>query len=206
MKRLHFLIGAALAGMAAPGALASSVRAPQFDELVRRADAVVRSEVIAVRCEWRGEGATHRIVTLVTVRVDRAIVGAVQSTMELEFLGGRVGDRTLTVTDQPQFNIGDRDILFVAGNHRQFCPLVAMMYGRYPIVRDPTDASREVVARENGTPLRVIADVAQPLASVPSTTGTKSAQAVTTAPMTVADFEASIRRSAAAQGREDLAP
>ncbi|HWA85182.1 MAG TPA: hypothetical protein VG710_03075 [Opitutus sp.] len=206
MKGLRLFLLAGLAGIAACDVRASSVRPPQFTELVRRADSVVRGEVTAVRSEWRGSGATHRIVTLVTVRVDESIVGARQSAMELEFLGGRVGDETLTVTDQPQFSVGDRDILFVAGNHRQFCPLVAMMYGRYPIVRDPADAGRELVARENGAALRSVDDIAQPLTAAAAANQTRSAQSLATGPMTVAAFEASIRQAAAALGRKDRAP
>jgi hypothetical protein len=205
MKWRHFFITAGLIAAAACEAFASSVRPPGFEDLVRRADAVVRSEVTAVRSEWRGAGATRRIVTIVSVRVERMIVGAPASTMELEFLGGRVGNRTLTVTDQPQFNVGDRDVLFVAGNHQQFCPLVAMMYGRYPIVRDPVDSSRELVARENGAPLRNVQEVSQPM-SAPSASGAKQAQSVSSAPMALSTFEASIRQTAAALGRKDLAP
>lgn len=205
MKYRPALSLAAIAAAFVCEAFASSVRPPQFEDLVRRADAIVRGEVTAVRSEWRVSGETHRIVTLVTVRVDRTIVGAPQATMELEFLGGRVGDRTLTVTDQPQFNVGDRDILFIANNHRQFCPLVAMMYGRYPLVRDPVDKSRELVARENGAPLRKVEDVSQPM-SVASAANPKAAQSISTGPMSVADFETSIRRAAAAVGRKDLAP
>ena len=45
------------------------------EELVERSASVVRSRVSAVRCEWRGEGETRRIVTVVTFAIDETIVG-----------------------------------------------------------------------------------------------------------------------------------
>lgn len=185
---------------------ATTVLPPEFSELVGAATQIVRGEVTAVRSEWRGAGDTHRIVTVVTVQVHRRIVGEAPDTLELEFLGGTVGDQTLRVDGQPHFRVGDRQILFVENNGQQICPLVAMMYGHYGIERDPADKSREIVTRGEGIPLRSVADVSRPLAAPPPASVGSTARSLPAPPLSVESFEASIRSTAVALGRKDVQP
>jgi hypothetical protein len=142
---------------------------------------------------------------VVTVRVLRRIVGEAPDTLELEFLGGTVGDQSLRVDGQPHFRVGDRQILFVENNGRQICPLVAMMYGHYGIERDPADKSREIVTRGHGVPLRSVADVSRPLAAAPPSGGS-TARSLPAPPLSVESFETSIRSTAVAIGRKDVPP
>ncbi len=205
-KIVRILISIALGLLfASPEGFATTVRPPTFEELVARADYVVRAETIEVRSEWRGDGATRRIVTIVKLRVDRVIVGSAPETVELEFLGGRVGGRTLTVTDQPQFQRADIDVLFVENNGRQVSPLVNMMYGRYPVVRDPRDPAVELVAREDGSPLRSTADVSQPLHSAAN--GSASSLANRSGELlSLEAFESEIRNTATRVRRDQRRP
>ena len=160
-----------------------------------------------MRSEWRGEGAKRHIVTLVKARVLNRVVGAPPQFVELEFLGGRIGGRSMIVTDQPEFVPGDHDLLFVTGNGRQVCPLVSMMYGRYPVVTDPADATRAVVAREDGSALQSTDDVNRPLQAHREPGQRQRAAAVGAAPaMQVEEFEGRIRARARELGRKDLAP
>ena len=154
---LLLLVGTALAR-------AMTVEAPAFPELVAAAEAVYRGHVTAVQARRveRPDGGGAMIKTFVTFAIDRAIKGAAGTEVVLEFLGGRVGDDILEISGVPQFTVGDREILFVQGNGRQFCPLVAVMHGRYRIVRDAT-TGRDYIARENGQPLTDVAEVAQPI-------------------------------------------
>jgi len=69
----------------------------------------------------------------------------------------------------PEFRVGDEDILFVAGNGRDFYPLYAVMYGRYPVKRDKR-TGREYVTRSNGVPLGDVAEVALPMGEGPAAT------------------------------------
>lgn len=190
----RFVLLLATAGIAA----AMSVRPPEFAELVGKADAVVRGEVTAVRCEWRGAGESRRIVTLVTVAVQRRLVGETAPTVELEFLGGRVGAHELTVPGQPQFRMGDRDILFVQGNGRQMCPLVHAMFGRYPVTAGAAGEA-PTVARIDGVPLAAVADVAQPLAAPGVAAPLRALKRG--AALSVEAFEAEIIAQAQALGR-----
>jgi len=176
-------------------ASAMSVAPTSFDELVTRADSVVRSEVLSVRCEARGTGSLHHIVTLVRVRIERTLVGTAASEVELEFLGGKVGSEGMIVHGQPVFQKGDRDILFIHGNTASLCPIVGVQYGRFWIVPS-ADGKSEIVARSNGEPLVSTEQIQQTMESAARESGVRTASAAS-APLSLADFESLIVSRAA---------
>lgn len=131
-------------------ALATTVVPPTFNELVSQAEVIVEAEVTSKRCEFTPVGGGNVIHTYVTLSVLKQIKGESPETIELRLLGGTIGDEGMIVEGVPEFEIGDRDVLFIENNGTQYCPLVAVMHGRYPVVtRDGVD----VVLRSNGVPL-----------------------------------------------------
>jgi hypothetical protein len=109
----------------------------------------------------------------------------------LEFLGGTVGDESLTVQGMPKFAVRDREFVFVQKNGVQFCPLVAMTHGRYRLLRDAATA-RDYVARDNRTPLTDTAEIGLPMTALsPTVRAAQSAGAVERA-LSPAAFESSI--------------
>jgi len=167
-NRMLPLLAAGLLVFAAPVRLpATTVVPPSFAELVNGSDYIVHAVVRDVRAEKRDRNGAPRIVTLVELEVREVVAGEPPATVVLELLGGSVGRETMTVTGQPQFAVGDEDILFVKGNGRSLSPLYAMMFGRYPVRTDAV-TGRRWVARENGSPLAAITAVATAMDSVPS--------------------------------------
>jgi len=176
-------------------AAAMSVATTNLDELVTRADTVVRSEVLSVRCEARGSGPTRHIVTLVRIHVERTLVGEPATELELEFLGGKVGGEGMIVHGQPVFTPGDRDILFIRGNTTSLCPLLNVNYGRYWIVPS-ADGKSEIIARASGEPLVSVAQIPAAAEAAERSAGLKSAKAETgaapAAPLSLPAFESLI--------------
>lgn len=193
--RLRFTVGFMLALAAAPliSLQATSVRSPTFEQLVASAEVVVRGRTLAVRTELRPAAPSPVPVTFVTFEVERVLVGEAPARIELEFLGGRVGDDRLLVSGQPRFTVGERDVLFVRGNGRFVTPLVAMGHGRFLVTTDSSGA--EVVARANGLPLHDLAESALPLAAA---TGPLRTLASASAAMRLSEFEQAITQTAAA--------
>jgi hypothetical protein len=153
---LLFLFAAVLAR-------ATSVEPPDFPALVRNADAIYRGYVTAVESRRVDPpGGRPLIRTYVTFAVERTLKGAEHTEIVLDFLGGTVGDLTLEVSDMPVFTVGDHNLVFVQGNGRQFCPLVAVMHGRYRIEHDAA-ANRDIITRENHRPLNRGQDVVLPM-------------------------------------------
>lgn len=197
---LFFLLASTL-----PPSSATSVRPPDFSELVEKAESIIRGEVIAVRSEWKGTGQTRRIVTLVTLRVDRTLVGQSNSSriIELEFLGGRVGVDTLEVSGMPSFKVGSRDLLFIEKNGRQMCPLVGFSHGRYLIVPSKDGSPQAAtIARNNKAPLESTDEVVLPLDSgLPA----ERLAALKQTPLTLSAFELAVTTRARELGRKDVA-
>jgi hypothetical protein len=190
--RLSSLVLCAFAALA-PALHATSVVPPSFPELVEKADAIYRGRVTAIEARKvdRPDGNGTVIKTFVTVAVDKALKGPAQSEVTLQFLGGTVGDETLNVSGMPKFNVGDREFVFVQKNGQQFCPLVAMMHGRYRILRDEAEG-RDIVARDSRAPLTDLAEIAQPMSELPAQIRAGTAARTSAAALSPAAFEAGI--------------
>jgi hypothetical protein len=181
-------------------AKATTVFPPTFASLVNQADYIVRAVVKSVTSEMQTDGSGRHIITKVELDVRQTIAGKPPQPLVLEMLGGTVGKETMAVEGAPKFQVGDEDILFVRGNGVQFTPLVGMMHGRYPILRDQT-SGREYVARSNGIPLFNEQDVSQPMTGSASqrTAATTGAQ-----PLSPADFVGRIQSAITSNSRAKL--
>jgi hypothetical protein len=176
-----------------PVARATSVIPPTFPELVSESDAIYRGRVTAVQARRveRADGQGSVIKTFVTFAVERVLKGTEQREVTLEFLGGTVGDESMTVAGMPKFNLGAREIVFVQKNGIQFCPLVALAHGRYRVLRDEA-TGREHIARDNGLPLTNVAEVELPVTTLPDAVRAASAASASARALTPDAFEASI--------------
>lgn len=180
--------------LAAISASATTVIPPTFDELVGRAELIFEGTVKDVRAQWVGEGSQRHIMTYVTFDVAENVKGQAPQTYTLQMLGGTVGDMTMEVTDTPKFAPGDRDILFVENNGRQFVPLVGIMHGRFHIARD-AQTGNEILADDHGDVLRdptTLGREGSPDAATP---------AITDEPMTAVAFKAAIRTKLALEAK-----
>ncbi len=173
---------------------ATSVTPPTLAQLTARAETVFRGEVLSIRSELVTRAGSRAIFTTVTFRIDELLKGALPgaATLTLEFLGGTVGELTMDVAGIPQFAVGQTDILFVEKNGAQICPLVAMMFGRYHVLRDAVTGG-EFIARDSGTPLTSVAEIALPFTS--SALDARLAP-LRGSPLTPAAFAAFIREEA----------
>jgi hypothetical protein len=191
--RLPFLLLCALAFFT-PVIRATTVVPPSFPELVSAAEAIYRGRVTAVESRHvpRADGAGQVIKTFVTVAVDKVLKGEQRAEVVLEFLGGKVGDEVLRVQGMPTFTVGAQEYVFVQKNGRQFCPLVAVMHGRYRVLRDAAE-SREFIARDNRVPLTDVAEVGLPMTELPAEVRAGTAATATARALTPAAFEAHIR-------------
>lgn len=160
--RLRNCFGLVLAVALAACAGATTVIPPDLAKLANESDYVVQSVVTSVHSEYRDGPEGRAIVTKVGIDVREVITGRPPRVVVLEMLGGRIGDDEMIVEGAPRFKVGDVDVLFVKDNGRAIYPLLAIMYGRYPILRDPA-TGREYVARSNHLPLADGAEIGLPV-------------------------------------------
>jgi hypothetical protein len=121
---------------------ASVIPSKTFAELVSQADQIFRGEVLAVSSRWAIDSSA--IETVVDFRVDRILKGTLGRALTLSFLGGTVGETTLTVDGMPQFAVGERGVFFVRAG-ASASPIVGFSQGRFPIRRDRTRGADVVV-------------------------------------------------------------
>jgi hypothetical protein len=154
-------IGVAAFGLlilTAASAHSTSVLPLTFDELVARADEVIVARVVARQSSWVTSRSGRAIVTDVTFSIERTLKGESRIQRTLEFLGGTVGDVTLEVAGIPEFQVNDRDVLFVRDTGRPASPLVGFSYGRFRVVRDATFGT-DIIRTFDGRPLASLDDV-----------------------------------------------
>lgn len=127
-------------------------------EMVSEAEVVFRGTVEDIQYELSEPGGPEggRVpYTFVTYWVDEVIHGQLDGNRAtLRFLGGlnRENMRYMAASNAPQFDLGDEDILFVAGNGRKMCPLVGNQRGRLRVIADRiyTETGREVALGKSG--------------------------------------------------------
>jgi len=160
--RRYLLAGLAMGLSFLPRLPATTVEAPDFDSLISQSDYVVRAVVKSATAEWREHAGQLYIGTRVELEVREVIKGVPPSPLVLDLIGGRIGEDELAIQGMPKFQVGDENVLFVHGENRKMLPLVAMMHGVYPILRQAT-SGQEYVLRSNGLPLYSTKDVSLPM-------------------------------------------
>ncbi len=133
---LRFLVCMGVVMLAIP-LQATTVLEQTFPELVHGADVIAVGTVTGIQEQWdAARQAPFTSVTLANLTVLKGDLG--NESMTLEFLGGHTPDGTaLTIAGVPRFIVGEKTVVFCAGNHRDFCPLVGVWQGLLRVVFDP---------------------------------------------------------------------
>jgi hypothetical protein len=115
---------------------ATSVIELTFNDLVSQADVIAVGTVTDIREQY--DEAKKAPLTLVTVSNLTTLKGSPGSSFTLEFLGGKLPNGlVMTIPGVPQFKVGEKIVVFCAGNRRDFCPLVGIWQGVMRVMTDP---------------------------------------------------------------------
>ena len=180
--RPHLLLVAGGILFATQIATTTTVIAPTFHELVAEAQLVLVGHVTNTQALWVSAGAHRQISTDVTFEVESVLKGESASTHVLRFVGGTLDGDTLRIPGVPEFQTGDRALLFVSATTHAISPLVGVMHGRFPI-RQGTDGFDYVTLHDGRAFSRV--EQVGPTAVVVSATPIRT--------MRLADFVREIR-------------
>ncbi len=110
---------------------------PTAAELVEESHSIVAGEVTDTHADWSADRT--EIFTTVTLRVEQSLAGPERTSVRFRVPGGTVGDMRLMVTHSPQFAVGERVLVFLAG-----AP------GRLPQVTAGEAGKRSLATGENG--------------------------------------------------------
>ena len=111
---------------------------PGLAELVENSDTIVAGEVLDMRSAWTAD--RREIFTTVTLRVERRFKGAGRNLVRFRVPGGAVGDTRMTATHSAQFVVGERALVFLAGES-----------GRLPRVTSGEAGKRHLRTDEDGS-------------------------------------------------------
>ena len=123
-------------------------------ELVAQSDAVVEGEVIKVESFWAPSGRI--IVTQAMVRVTDTIAGDSPTVVVLRTYGGTVDGFRVEAHGFPEFNQGDRLVLFLENQKDGSAEVTGYRQGQYQVVRDKAGVEYAVPTLEKGVRLLTI--------------------------------------------------
>ncbi|MEW6364867.1 MAG: hypothetical protein AB1714_09535 [Acidobacteriota bacterium] len=108
------------------------MRKVSIEEVTAHSSQIVLGTVIEKHAEWT---PTRSIVTTVKVQVEERIMGSSgESYVTISVPGGEVGEIGLMVSDMPQFEIGQRALIYLNRSFRpgQHC-VAAAFQGKYTL-------------------------------------------------------------------------
>lgn len=141
--RLHRIAAALLAAsLVGIGTCASATALPYKDipQLASEADGIVIGTVRALQTVASSPGEIHTYVSIVAHEVFSGVLA--QRELTLQLLGGFDGQRGLHIVGAPQFQPGERVLLFVQGNGRDLVPFVGWGQGVFRLQRDEAGVDR----------------------------------------------------------------
>lgn len=157
LARVVGLLGFACLTLVAPRQ-AHAQDALTLDDLVSRAPTIVVTTVTARRADWEFYGNSRLIITTVTLEVEQTLKGSAPRTLQVEVMGGTIGDETQRVSHVPEFRVRERDVLFLNGQLHSASPLVGSDQGRFRVLNESASGVARVVTA-GFQPLRSLAEI-----------------------------------------------
>ena len=121
-------------------------------ELIQRSEFIFVGQVESKQSRWNAQG--NMIVTDYVFRVDEVLYGSDAKKLELTFAGGQLPEEGQSVSDVPEFSLGDQVLLMVESlNQPLFSPVTGMNQGAYWSVNNATGVKDGLgrSVREGGT-------------------------------------------------------
>lgn len=144
---------AATASLSLPQAHASSAIPLSLRQITHSAAIIADATVQSINSYWATPSGAQTLRTKVTFNVNQALKGNPGATFTLEFLGGTVGEQSLTVEGVPQFQPGERYIIFAESPDKAVvCPILGLDQGALHVVHD-RESNIDRVFRHWGQPV-----------------------------------------------------
>ena len=133
-------------------AFATTLIPMDFQDLTAKAELIFIGTVIDIR----SEKDIHTIYTHVTFADLRVLKGSDPgATIEVRLSGGTVAGESVHVFGMPEFVVGEKNLIFLAGNTQFICPIVGWGQGRFKVRWDEV-SRQEVVFDDRDVPVTEI--------------------------------------------------
>lgn len=169
-KVLAACVVAAAASLSLPQAHGSSALPLSLRQIAQSAAIIADATVQSVNAFWATPSGAETLRTKVTFKVNQALKGDPGPTFTLEFLGGTVGEQSLTVEGVPQFQPGERYIIFSDFPDKAVvCPILGLDQGALRVVHDQ-ESNVDRVFRHWGQPVSAQQDFSSRSPVIPGLT------------------------------------
>jgi len=126
------------------GVRATTVISMDLDALVDKAGLIFTGTAVHREVVLSQDGKFP--FTFITFHVDDELKGKVRDhVLTLRFHGGNFGNQVVEVVGTPEFEIGERYLLFVSDNGTTSFPVVGWRQGQYRFVREPRSGGSVLV-------------------------------------------------------------
>lgn len=145
LRRLLRLAGFSLLFLLASHDLsATTVQSLDLDALVKQSWAIAQVTVGNLQSFWTGTPGSGPIATRVTFVIQKVYKGPISGSVDTDFLGGTIGTKRVSVPGIPQFQPGQRLIVFLANpGEKRVSGTIGLDQGVLRILSDPpTGADR----------------------------------------------------------------
>lgn len=116
-------------------AVATTVITPSDDDLIIGARAIVRAKVRAIETRIDDDGTVY---TFITLRVQEVLKGTItERRIVLKELGGEYGSLATVVFGRPEFNLGERVVVYLDTRSDGSLRTHQMFLGKFSIITDP---------------------------------------------------------------------
>ena len=135
---------------------ASTVKQVSFDELIEQSELVFEGNVVSAESRWNN--SKKLIKTFITFEITEVISGDYQSdTLELSFIGGKIGDSYVEAQGLRQPKVGEKGIYFIQSTTQAMAnPLVGWSQGQFLLEQDST--GNEIVMTDSHQPVIGLAE------------------------------------------------
>lgn len=127
----HIILTALLLGAIATPARATVLVPTDLGDLAHSAAAIARGEVVEVRAQWTDDRRT--IETLVTLSTESYLKGELGRTLTFRVPGGTLGRFRNIVVGSPEFEVGQRVIVFLGASGPRVPYVIGLGQGVYRI-------------------------------------------------------------------------
>src|SRR2546421_4831988 len=135
--------------------LATTVVRPLDDDMVVSARAIITGKVLQI--ESAIDERQDRIYTYITIRVTEVIKGQIsERRIILKEFGGVVGDRVSVVYGNPQFQRGEKVLLYLGTHNDGSLRTYQLFLGKFSIVTDEATGKRFAVRDSGGENVTVL--------------------------------------------------
>jgi len=148
---------------AVQGPALALVQQLNLDELTAKADCIVVGQVRAINSH---QEVQEGIYTLVTIAVEQPIKGKPDKDVVLQLPGGKAGNRWLWVEDVPNFQLGERTVVFLESMKTNYT-VCGWNQGKYTIRNDMVVERKQPLSS-------FIAEIKRAMSAPKTTTGLHS--------------------------------